>query len=77
MKDMINKVLDSIFPVLFGAGGGVFGVRVNPICVIPITIEEIAGTIVSALIFATIGGVLGWAINRGLNACFKNKKTNK
>ena len=71
MKNMINKVLDSIFPVLFGAGGGVFGVRVNPICVIPITIEEIVATIVSALIFATIGGVLGFYINKLL------KKINK
>ena len=77
MKDMINKVLDSIFPTLFGAGGGLAGVVINPICVIPITIEEIVGTIISAVIFATIGGVLGWAINRGLNAFFKNKKTNK
>ena len=77
MKDMINKVLDSIFPTLFGAGGGLAGVVINPICAIPITFEELVGTIISAVIFATIGGTIGWAISRGLNACFKNKKTNK
>jgi len=71
MKDMINKVLDSIFPTLFGAGGGLAGVVINPICVIPITIEEIVGTVVSAIIFATIGGVLGFYINKLL------KKINK
>jgi len=77
MKDMINKVLDSIFPTLFGAGGGLAGVVINPICVIPITLDEVIGTVVSALIFATIGGFVGWAINRILNICFKNKKTDK
>jgi len=71
MKNMINKVLDSIFPTLFGAGGGLAGVVINPIYVIPITIEEIVGTVVSAIIFATIGGVLGFYINKLL------KKINK
>ena len=71
---MVDKILDSILPTLFGAGGGLAGVVINPICAIPITLEEIIGTIISAIIFATIGGVVGWLINKGLNAiCKKNK----
>jgi len=64
MKIMVDKILDSILPTLFGAGGGLAGVVVNPVCVIPVTLDEIIGTIISAIIFATVGGIIGFYVNK-------------
>ena len=64
MKTMINK-LDFIFPVTGGSAGGVFGM---------ITFGEMANTAISAAIFAVVGGIVGWIINRGLNAIFRKTK---
>ena len=67
---MVNKVLDAIFPILFGAGGGVAGVTldplkiINPIVAIPITPEQIMATVVSAVIFSVIGGVVGYYVHK-------------
>ena len=71
---MVDKFLDSVFPTLFGAGGGLTGAIVNPICAFPITFDEIIGTVISAMIFTVIGGVLGWLINKGLNSICKKGK---
>ena len=68
---MVDKFLDSVLPTLFGAGGGFTGAVINPICAFPITLDEIIGTVISAIIFATIGGALGWLINKGLNSICK------
>ena len=65
-KIIIYKVLDSILPVLFGAVGGVFGAKTNLIVVIPITLEEIIGVIMSSIIFAIIGGITGYYVNKFL-----------
>ena len=51
---MTNK-LDFIFPVTGGSAGGVFGM---------ITFGEMANTAISAAIFAVVGGVIGFFVNK-------------
>ena len=65
MNDMTNKILDFAFPIAGGAGGGLLSV---------ITIESLAQTAVSALIFSFIGAVVGFGVKKALDAIFKKKK---
>jgi len=54
MKTMINK-LDFIFPVTGGSAGGVLGV---------ITFGDMANMAISAAIFAIVGGIIGYGVNK-------------
>ena len=51
---MINK-FDFLFPITGGAGGSIFGM---------ITFGEMANTAVSAAIFAIVGGIIGYFVNK-------------
>jgi len=62
---MNNKILDYVFPVIGGTGGSLLSV---------ITIEGLAQTAVSALIFSFIGAVVGFGVKKALDAIFKKKK---
>jgi len=54
MKIMINK-FDFIFPVTGGSAGSIFGI---------LTFGEMANTVISAAIFAVVGGVIGWFVSK-------------
>ena len=51
---MINK-LDFIFPVTGGSAGGVLGV---------LTFGDMANMAISAAIFAIVGGIIGYGVNK-------------
>jgi len=54
----MNKFFNYFFPIGGGAGGSLFGF---------ITFGEIAQTAISAAIFAIIGGILGYFVNKLMN----------
>jgi len=56
--------LDFLFPTIFGASGGIIGA---------ITIGELMQTALSAAIFALIGGIIGFYVNKFLKKIDKNK----
>ena len=73
MKPM-NRIIDFIqtaLPVGGGATGGALAAIKTPIVVI--TLQQIADTAVSAVVWSIIGSVCGWVIARCLNNIFKKK----
>ena len=67
MNDMTNKILDFAFPIAGGAGGSLLSV---------ITIGGLIQTAVSALVFALVGGIVGWGIKLLLDNIYKKFKKN-
>ena len=65
---MINKVFDSVLPVTGGAAASVLGV---------ITFSDLIATAMSAAIFATVGGIIGYYINKLLKKMDRDCKTKK
>ena len=65
-KTMLNRTGESILPTLGGVGGGIAG-----------WFETLGPTIWSAIIFAVVGGVLGFWVGKFMQwiyrGCFKNK----
>lgn len=51
----MSKFFSYLFPVSGGAGGSLFGF---------ITFGEIAQTAISAAIFAIVGGIIGYFVNK-------------
>lgn len=52
---IIDKIKDALLPISGGAGGGVFGA---------ITFGEMTQTAISAAIFAIVGTVIGYYVNK-------------
>ena len=61
---MNNKFFDYAFPISGSASGGVFGA---------ITFGSIAETAVTAIVFAVIGGVVGFFVKKCLDKIYKKK----
>jgi len=62
MNSILTKVWDNALPITGGATGGVAGV-----------IEAYTHTVITAAIFAVVGGVIGYAVKIFMDWCFKKK----
>jgi len=59
---MNNKFFDYFFPVTGGAGGSVFGV---------ITFGTVTETVITAAIFAIVGGIIGFFVKKAMDRIYK------
>ena len=62
---MIYKITDFVFPVTGGAAGSVLGV---------VTFSDLMATVLSAAIFAVVGGIIGYYVNKLLKKMDKDSR---
>ena len=63
----LNGLIDRLPEIGGASGGGIASITF-------ITWESMLGTLVSALIFTFVGGVVGYLVKVGLDKLFKKKK---